>query len=60
MTRIYNEYDVTVYHDDNTINGWKDNCPKCGSEVFVVENERNGIDISNYPDEEVHEFWHLR
>lgn len=60
MTRVYDEYGITVYHDGKTINGWRDICPKCSAEVFVVENEFNGKSLSEYPDEEVHEILYLR
>ena len=60
MTMVYDDYDVTVIHDGEIIKGWSDRCPKCGSDVFVVENEFNGQDISEYPDEEIHWRWVLR
>ena len=60
MTRVFDEYDVVVNHKGKTLNGWKDTCPKCGSQVFVVENEFKGKDLSEYPEEEIKEYWILR
>ena len=60
MTRIYDDYDIIVRHGDITMNGWKDICPKCDSLVFVVENEFNGKDLSEYLEEEIEEYWYLR
>ena len=59
-TMTYDEYDVSVIHDGKTINGWNDTCPKCGRDVFVVENELKGKDLSEYPDDEIHRKWILR
>ena len=60
MTRIYDEYDIVVMHDGKTIKGWRDSCPKCDSSVFVIENEFEGKDLSEYPKEEIQEYWFLR
>ncbi len=60
VTRVFDDYDVTVKHDGETINGWRDICPKCGSNVFVIENEFKGKDISEYPEKEIQEYWRLR
>ena len=59
-TMTYDEYDVSVIHYGKTINGWNDTCPKCGRDVFVVENELKGKDLSEYPDDEIHRKWILR
>ena len=60
MTRVFDEYSVIVKQDGKTLKGWRDRCPKCDSEVFVVENDFYGKDLSNYTEEEIQEFWYLR
>ena len=44
MTRIYEDYDCTVIHDGQTLNGWVDRCPKCDGHVFVAEGLHEGVD----------------
>ena len=57
---IYDDYDVTVMHNGETLNGWNDSCPKCNASVFVVENDPEGKDLSVYPDESITRRWILR
>ena len=53
MTRIYDDYDLIVEFNGNVLNGWYDRCPKCNEDVFVVENDNEGKDLSQYPKESI-------
>ncbi len=59
-TRVFDEYDIIVKYEGNELKGWSDKCPKCDSDVFVVENEIEGKDLSVFPEDSITEFWILR
>ena len=60
MTSIQDVHNTVVKHDGQTMSGWMDVCPKCGSWVFVVENDLKGKDLSAYPEKEIQEKWYLQ
>ena len=60
MTRVYEEYDLIIKHSGDILNGWNDQCPKCSSWLYIIDNKLEGVDPSLFPEEEITEHFILR
>lgn len=60
MTRIYDEYDISLEKDGEILGGWSDICPKCAKWLFVAEGILEGINLDIYSEEKIHRRMVLR
>ncbi len=61
MTYVYDDdYDFVISQGSKTLYGWRDECPKCETSLFIEDHVLEGRIMDDFDEKDIQEKWILR